>query len=288
MDAWSLRERSESMKNKKTYAAVLLAGILSLAGGIPVLAHTEGFSEEYDRFQDPDGLLSKEDDNALNEKLNEISHDQNVDITAAIVNSLDGKSAEAYADDLYDACDFGYGEEHDGVLLLVGLNDRDWHISTCGYGIAAFTDYDIQYIGEEIKPFLSDGNYLEAFETYADLCDDRLDQIENYEGNYETEPVSRGFLSPVWILISLGVGFVGALLAVGVSKSKLKSVSMQKEAQNYVRPGSMHLTNSSDHFLYRNVTRTPKPQPKNPSGGGGSSTHTASSGRTHGGGGGKF
>lgn len=284
------------MKKKKTYTAALLtAGLLSLAGCIPAWAHTEEFSEEYYRFQDPDELLSDEDREQLNEKMDEISREQNFDVTAALVNGLDGKSAQDYADDLYDECDFGYGEEHDGILLLVSLEDRDWYISTSGYGISTFRDHDIQYIGTEIKPFLSDGNYAEAFEDYADLCDIILDQKKDsgeyadYAG-YETEPASRGFLSPIWILISLGVGFAGALLAVWANKSKLKSVSMQEEAQNYVRPGSMQVTNSSDRFLFRNVTRTPKPQPKSsPSGGGGgSSIHTSSSGRTHGGGGGKF
>lgn len=287
------------MKKKKTYAAVLFAaGLLSLGASFSSFAHTEGFSEEYYRFQDPDGLLSDEDQQKLNEKMDEISREQQFDVTAALVNSLDGKSTQDYADDLYDECDFGYGEEHDGTLLLVSLEDRDWYISTSGYGIDAFSDRDIQYIGEEITPFLSDENYVEAFENYADLCDIILDQKKDsgeyeeygdYE-DYETEPASRGFLSPIWILISLVAGFAGALVTVGVNKGKLKSVRMQKEAQNYVRPGSMHLTTSSDHFLYRNVTRTPKPQPKSsPSGGGGgSSTHTSSSGRTHGGGGGKF
>lgn len=55
----------------------------------------------------------------LNEKLDEISHDQEFDVTAALVNSLGGSSVQDYADDLYDMCDFGYGADRDGVLLLV-------------------------------------------------------------------------------------------------------------------------------------------------------------------------
>ena len=40
-------------------------------------------------------------------------------MTAALVNSLGGSSVQDYADDLYDMCDFGYGADRDGVLLLV-------------------------------------------------------------------------------------------------------------------------------------------------------------------------
>jgi hypothetical protein len=42
------------------------------------------------------------------------------------------------------------GENRDGVLLLVSTGDRKWHISTCGYGITAFTDAGIQYLGEQM------------------------------------------------------------------------------------------------------------------------------------------
>ena len=246
------------MKKKKTYAAVMLAA----------------------------GLLSRDEAEELNEKLDEISHDQEFDVTAALVNSLGGSSVQDYADDLYDMCDFGYGADCDGVLLLVSLEDHDWYISTSGYGITAFTDAGIQYIGEQIKPDLADGNYLDAFETYADQCDNFINQANSGEP-YDVDHMPKEPLSPIWFGISFIVGLGGALLVVGVNKSELKSVGKQNEAQNYVRPGSMRVTKRSDLFLYRKVTRTEKPQPKS-SGSGGSSTHTSSSGNMHGGGGGKF
>ena len=108
------------MKTRKTYAAALLAaGLLSILGCAPAMADTDGFSEEYYRFQNPDEILSGDEAEQLNEQLDEISHNQNFDVTAALVDSLNGESVEAYADNLYDDCDFGYGDERDGVLLLV-------------------------------------------------------------------------------------------------------------------------------------------------------------------------
>lgn len=275
------------MKKTRTYAAVMFAaGLLSLLGCAPAFADTEGFTEEFYRFQNPDGLLSEDEEATLNEELDDISHNQNFDVTAALVNSLDGQTVEAYADDLYDNCNYGYGADRDGVLLLVSLEDHDWYISTSGFGITAFTDAGIQYIGEQIKPQLADGEYLAAFENYIELCDDFINQANNGEA-YDVDHMPKKPLSPIWLGISFVIGLGGALLVVGVNKSELKSVGKQDEAQNYVRPGSMKVTNRSDFFLYRKVTRTEKPKPKS-SGGGGSSTHTSSSGRTHGGGGGKF
>lgn len=275
------------MKTGKTYAAVMLAaGLLSLLGVVPALADTKGFSEEYYRFQNPDGILSGDEAEQLNEKLDEISHKQNFDVTAALVDSLNGESVEAYADDLYDTCNFGYGEDRDGVLLLVSLEDHDWYISTSGYGITVFTDAGIQYIGEQIRPQLADGDYLEAFENYIELCDDFISQAESGTA-YDVDHMPRKPLSAIWLGLSLVAGFGGALLAVGSMKSQLKSVGMQREARNYIRPDSMQVTTRGDYFLYRTIHRTEKPKPKS-SGGGGSSTHTSSSGRMHGGGGGKF
>ena len=275
------------MKKRRTHAAVLFAaGLLSLLGCAPAFADTEGFSEEYCRFQNPDGILSGDEAEQLNEKLDEISHSQNFDVTAALVNNLNGESVESYADGLYDDCDFGYGDDRDGVLLLVSLEDHDWYISTCGYGITVFTDAGIQYIGEQIRPQLADGDYLEAFENYIELCDDFITQAENGEV-YDVNHMPRKPLSAIWLGISLAVGFGAALLSVSTMKSQLKSVGMQREAQNYIRPGSMQVTTRGDYFLYRTVSRREKPQQKS-SRGGGSSIHTSSSGRTHGGGGGKF
>ena len=273
----------------KNAAALLAVGMLSLPGCLPVFAAgnvAEGFAEEYYRFQNIDGIMDDADAETLNEKLDEISHRQNLDVTAALVDSLDGNTVQAYADDLYDQCDFGYGTEKDGVLLLVSLEDHDWYISTCGYGVTAFTDAGIQYIGDEIRPELADGDYLEAFETYADQCDAFITQAR--KGNaYDEGHMPKKSLPLFWIPVSLLVGFGGALLVVGSMKSELKSVRMQSGARDYVRPGSLQVTTRGDYFLYHTISRTERPQAKK-TGGGGSSTHTSSSGRTHGGGGGKF
>ena len=226
--------------------------------------------------------LSGDEAEQLNEQLDEISHSQNFDVTAALVDSLNGESVEAYADNLYDDCDFGYGDERDGVLLLVSLEDHDWYISTCGYGITVFTDAGIQYIGEQIRPQLADGDYLGAFENYIELCDDFIDQANSGEA-YDTDHMPKKPLSAIWLGLSFAAGLGAALLAVGSMKSQLKSVGMQREARDYIRPGSLQVTSGGDYFLYHTIHRTEKPKSS-----GGSSTHTSSSGRTHGGGGGKF
>lgn len=244
-----------------------------------------------DRVVDNVRLLDDKEKASLQEKLDEISERHKLDLVVVTANTLDGKSPEAYADDYFDYNGYGLGEDRSGALLLVSMEDRDWWISTRGYGITAFTDYGIQEIGEEIKPYLSDGDYYDAFVRYAELCDDFVTQSSTgsaYDINNPPEIAKRGPSAKtivIAVLACLGGGFLFAGIPVGIMKGKLKSVRMNPDAKNYVRDGSFVLTNQRDMFLYRTVTRTAKP--KNSSSGG-SSTHHSSSGASHGGGGGKF
>ena len=65
------------------------------------------------------------------------------------------------------------------------------------------------------------------------------------------------------IIICLLVGIVVAFIAVGAMKAQLKSVGSQSAAANYIRSGSMVITEQEDLFLYRNVSRTPRPKNNN-------------------------
>ena len=131
------------------------------------------------------------------------------------------------------------------------MEDNDWYISTHGYGITVFTDAGIQYIGEQIKENLSGGDFSGAFDKFVGLCDDFITKART------GDPYD----------------------------SQLKTVRFQAAAGNYMKRGSLNVTESRDLFLYKTFTRTAKPKNNSSSG---SSTHTSSSGSTHGGGGGKF
>ena len=54
--------------------------------------------------------------------------------------------------------------------------------------------------------------------------------------------------------MEMGIG----MIITAIMRSKLKSVRFKNQAMDYVRPGSMQVTESRDIFLYRNVTCTKK------------------------------
>lgn len=236
------------------------------------------------RIVDDAGKLSESEISSLESTLDSVAEKHSLEIAIVTTESLGEKSAMEYADDKFESM---YGDK-DGVLLLIstgdGAGDGAWYISTCGKGITIFTDAGIEYISDKIVSHLEKDKYNDAFNEFAQLCDEFATQAETGEP-FDSNNLPHEPLSGVWIIIAVVVGFLIALMVVGNMKSKLKTVRSQSGAANYVREGSMNVTGSRDLYLYRTVTRVKKAENNNSSG---SSTHTSSSGTTHGGGGGKF
>lgn len=268
---------------KHRIGAFLLAMLVCLSLVIPVYADTEGFAEEYYRLNDMAELLSDNEDQELQTRLDEVSQRQKFDVTITTTWDLEGFSVKDYADTFYENCKFGYGSNHDGIMLLISMEDRDCYITTEGYGIQAFTDAGIDYIIDQITQDLSDEDYAAAFQTFVNLCDNFITQARDGQP-YDSSSLPKEPMSWIYIPVCIGIGLVLALVVVGGMKMGMKSVRNQTAAGSYVKDGSLNITESRDMFLYHTVTRTEKPKEKE----GGSSTHTSSSGREHGGGGGKF
>ena len=138
-----------------------------------------------------------------------------------------------------------------------------------------------------MTPDMADGNYAAAFRTFIQWTDSYVTAAR--EGQpYDVDNMPKEPFSIVYLGVALVIGLVTALIVTGVMKGQLKSVAPQRDATDYVRQGSMKLTNQRDLFLYRDVHRTERPKETSSGDSGGSSTHTSSSGSTHGGGGGSF
>lgn len=282
-------------KMKKKLSTIFFVLLLSVLTALPTFAESD-----LSRFVDEAGLLADSEGKELQDKLDEISERQQVDVVVVTVNSLDGATAMEYADDFYEKNGYGFGEEKDGILFLVSMEERDWWMSTSGFGITAFTDAGLEYISDMIINDLSEGDYEWAFMDFADMCDDYITQAKTGEP-YDADNLPKDPLELlVYFVFALLVGFVIALIATGIMRSKLKSVYTQTEASGYVKKGSLDLTVKNDLFLYKTVDRREKPkeEPKTSSSSSssssssgssrGSTTHKSSSGKKHGGAGGKF
>ena len=291
---------------KKT-VSVLLALFLLSALCVPTFAADYTFivdagevlsdlieKAELPRVVDGAGLLTAAQIADLEAKINTVIFRQKCDVVIVTTDSLGGKSATAYADDFYDHNGYGQGAKNDGILFLISMEDRDWAISTCGYGITAFTDYGQELIIKAIRSDLSNDNFYTAFDGFVSKCDELL-SAARAGTPVDVEDDSAGYkklvLGPVGIILALVVGFLIAGIPMRKLKDEINNVKWKNTAADYTRPGSMALTQQYDNFLYANTTRTVIETDSSRSGGsshGGSSTHTSSSGVSHGGSSGKF
>ena len=205
-------------------------------------------AEKSDFLYDDADLLTEAEETILIEKLSSVSAQYQAQIVIATMSSLDSGNIDDFVDYLYDSMGFGYGENRDGVLLLVCMDPREYRILSNGYAGVAIDPDDIGKISDEIVGNLSDGDYAGAFDEFADACAYYLD------GYINGFPFNAGKS----LAISLIIGVVIGLIAASVLKGQLKSVYKQTRAHDYVKKDSMQVNISNDIFLYRTVTQTKK------------------------------
>lgn len=272
------------------FKATILRKLMLLVMSVSIMSVFLGFSVSSAAGKksviDDAGLIKASDEKELDKKIKNIQKDK-FDVVILTVKSLDGKSAQDYADDYYDNNAYGLDNEKSGVLFLVSKGDRKYHISTKGAGIKAFTDYGIGRIKEEIKPYLSDDDYFDA-------CDEFLNITKNFvkaykDGTpYDTDnPYNEEIDYVILEVIALVIAFVIALISVGIMRLRMNTAKPKGTAMEYIKKGSFKLTSEKDIFMYSTVTKTAKPK-DNDNSAGGSTTHVSSSGSEHGGGGGSF
>ena len=270
----------------KKVLSLLIVTVLIIA--LPVFAFAEN---DKPLLIDEANLLSEYEFNELNEKLIRLSDELDFDIVILTVNDYDGKSDMEFADDYYDYNGYAY----DGCILVCNPNESEYplYVSTSGYGLTAITDYTLGYISQQVKPPVLQGNYYEGFDNFAD-CVEKL-VLEARRGQaYDTNntidgynPYERSTSEKIkTIFVSVAVSFVISLVITSmIKRSYTKAVHFNRDARNYLVPGSLNMTGSYDNFLYSTVTKVRiQSESSSSSGGGGSSSHTSSSGSSHGGG----
>ncbi|MDR2647140.1 MAG: TPM domain-containing protein [Oscillospiraceae bacterium] len=317
---------------KITFCLIVLVLAVSLA--LPVCAYSAGLDASLPRVIDNADLLTSAEEETLETRLIDLAELRQFDIVIRTEQSIGGTNLEEYADDFFDYQNYGWHAEDtddittgDGILFLLNMETRDWHISTKGTGIAVFSDYTIASIGNNMLPDLGGGNYESAFQIFLDDVEEHLDSYassngaddayNNYDDGYETpdygyyddsDDFSRNTVTRTYNLGALVFGLILACAAAGIAAHllfrQMNTAVAQSHATGYVLQNGFRLTNTRDIFLY-STTSSVRIQSNdihtNHHGGGfsgggfsgggfsgGSSTHVSSSGSTHGGGGGHF
>ena len=249
---------------KKLIACFLVVLLLA----VPV------FAENY-HIHDDSHLLQDHDVQKLEQVYSDYADTYGFTPVLVTVDSFGGLSAEAFAGEFYDIMDY----PEDGILLLVSLEEGYWHILTNGECHYRISDTEANAIGEALVPMIQSSQYYASFLQFPELAAEIFAANEPAENELpDVAPAVAKKSYGKTIAISMGVGMLIGLVAVGIMVAMMKTVRPQNEALDYVCAGSFQLTASRDIFLYSNVHRTPKPK-SNSSGSSGGGSRGGAGGR---------
>ncbi|WP_442852451.1 TPM domain-containing protein [Butyrivibrio sp. VCD2006] len=214
-------------------------------------------------------LLTDDEENALASHIYDVEEQFQSAIVMVTVDTLGTRTVEEYGDDFYDYNGYGFGENHDGILFLIDMETRSWHITTTGSAIGVYNDSAQEDLIDACKYNLSQGNYYQSFDEFISECNKIL------QSDLDSHTFTSGKLT-ICIIAGLLLALIPLLGFIG----QLHTVHPEKGAANYSQQG-LSLTGKHDRFVRKTTSRT-KIQKES------SSTHTGSSGTSHGGSSGHF
>lgn len=246
------------------------------------------------KVNDQAGLFTAAEITAIESAAVQLSEKLAMDVVIVTTKDTGGKSSQDYADDFYDQNGYGIGDEADGALLLINMQDREVYISTCGQTIRYLTDARIDRILDAIYTDLGEGNYAKAVNSFMEELDyyvglgipqNQYNQDENGVVSPYKPPMSAGEKIGIYLLISLLIG--GIVVGIMAAGNKGHATTNQN---TYLENKALNILSRQDQHINTSVTHVTinTNNGGSSSGGGRSSTHTSSSGRSHGGGGRKF
>lgn len=178
-----------------------------------------------------------------------------------------------YVLDLFHYSGYGYDGKKDGVFFALDMFGRDYAVVTTGKSQDAISDENLHKYGDRFISHLKEAEYYRAMDEYLTVLEGIL------SGDIHSAEKQGKFM------MGLLISAVVALLITGIAAYSQKIVIKKQNANEYVVPGSVHVTNRSDIYTHTTTTRR-KIKSESKSGGGGS--FSGSSGGSGGGISGKF
>lgn len=250
--------------------------------------------DEKEKIYDFADLFTDEEEEILYSKVMDFVNDYKMDMVIVTIDDNNKVSARDYADDFYDYNYFGINSTHDGLLLLIDMDNRKVWISTTGNAILVFDDRRINnildYVQEDLisaKYNLAANDFVKHSSKYAKLgvansnADMKIDANGNYVKNRDIT-FSRVFNIIKQVIIFPTIITIIILIIGYFSHRNVKKAVFAKA---YLKNGSMKINIKQDNFVTTSTTRT---RIVSDTSSGGSSTHRGSSGTSHGGGGRSF
>lgn len=204
------------------------------------------YAQSVRKVYDYGQLLSSTERESLEKRLGDISREYGHDIIVYTADSLQGYSAGDFSEKIKREQNAGINGS--GIIFLVAMDSRDYDLYAFG---KMYDEIMIQYLldelSEDVRSYLSQGRYYDAFCRYADRCEE---EIQNTGIN---GPNRKPSAAPI---IGFPAGIITGLITVLIMKRQMKTTRTEAMANNYIKQGSFKLTDSRDIFLYSSVHRT--------------------------------
>ncbi len=220
---------------------------------------------ENEKIYDFANLLTDAQETSLYNDIVDFIESHNMDMVVVTIDENNKYSAMDYADDFYDYNNFGIGSTHDGLLLLIDMDNRKVWISTTGEAILMYNDARIDTILDYVQPKLTSRNYSGAvsnFISYADnyanagIPSGNKNSYIDSDGEYVYRNYKDffGILSENLPIIILGA-IICTVIFIAIGSSKHKNVKNANRANLYVDKDSINLTGKNDTFVKSNTTK---------------------------------
>ena len=231
---------------------------------------------EINYVMDEAGVLTDEEIAILEEKAKEI--EIATQITPYILTIDDMSSISTAYDafdvvyDFYHENNLGYGNDKDGIILMLSMYDRD-------YGLLVNGELSKKHFSEKAQIKLED-KFLDDFGN-----DNWYTGFKDYLNSVEFQ-IKSPFLNSLTnnigsILLSLIIAFIIASIIGGSYKNALKSVKTKTTASDYVDTnGGVDMHIREDVYTHTTTVRRKIEKSSSSSGGGSSHSRGSSSGRS--------
>lgn len=241
---------------KRKFFALLAALFLVLLA-VPAAADASG-SYVFDEAQ----LLDEQQEQQLNDLAAKYTKKYDCGLYIATVDNYrdSGSDVQDAAKKIYQEKNMGVGAQHDGILLLLSMSERDYAL-ICHGGLAnrIFDQTARGDIADSFLSYFGRNDWNNGFQAY----------LENSGKALSGDHFKQGMLGIVVVLVCPAAV---ALIVVMTLKSKMKSVKIGAQARMYLLQGSEKWRVRDDIYTHTTEVRRRIEQPRSQSGGHGSSS----------------
>ncbi|MBE6113527.1 MAG: TPM domain-containing protein [Erysipelotrichaceae bacterium] len=173
------------------FITLLLSFITAVSANIQVPT-----PQENTWVHDYANVISDAQEQAINEKCDELDVKGYAQLNIVTVEFLDGNSVTDYGTTLFNEWGIGDEESNNGVLILLSVGDRELGFMQ-GKGLETILpSSDLGTMADEVAvPLMSEDNYADGLVAYADAIHTHLMDYHNDDEVIPSEPVSDEVLA---------------------------------------------------------------------------------------------